>query len=270
MPLPIKNIAVLAHIDAGKTTLSERLLYMGKTIHNLGEVEEGLATMDYLAAEKKRGITIEAGWSHFAWKKQKINLVDTPGHIDFGSEVDCVLDSIEGAVLVISGTRGVQTQTLVNWNKLQEFQKPTLFFLNKCDLPEFEFDNSLIDIEEQTERTPLLLTLPCEWEGLYGVLDILSEKMVLTKGMESRDVEILDIPDVYGIFIAPYAYGVLLYIYGIFCPICIWEQLYAYGNRKYISTVSKSGTFVPGFCVFLYMDTHLRTRNKRVWVHALI
>ena len=114
----LKNIAILAHIDAGKTTLSERILFQGKTIHDIGNVEDGLATMDFLSEERRRGITIESGISYYNYKKEKVNLVDTPGHIDFGSEVDCVLNAIEGAVLVVSGVRGVQTQTLVNNQKL--------------------------------------------------------------------------------------------------------------------------------------------------------
>ena len=190
----LKNIAILAHIDAGKTTLSERILFQGKTIHDIGNVEDGLATMDFLSEERRRGITIESGISYYNYKKEKVNLVDTPGHIDFGSEVDCVLSAIEGAVLVVSGVRGVQTQTLVNNQKLIEAKAPTLVFLNKIDLPEFKFDDSLIELEERFEKPILMLSLPCETAKGWGVIDVIAQKLIMTDGIESREFEALEIP----------------------------------------------------------------------------
>ena len=111
MPANIRNLAILAHIDAGKTTLSERILYLGREISAVGEVDDGLATMDYLSEEKKRGITIEAGVARIHWKNTQINFIDTPGHVDFGVEVDCALDAIDGAILVVSGIRNPVSYT---------------------------------------------------------------------------------------------------------------------------------------------------------------
>src|SRR5690554_767649 len=116
----IRNIAILAHVDAGKTTLSERILFSAGEVLRAGDVEEGLATMDYLPEEKDRGITIEAGVAHFEWRGVWFNLIDTPGHIDFGAEVDTALESVDAAVLVVSATSGVETQTISAWNKLKK------------------------------------------------------------------------------------------------------------------------------------------------------
>ncbi len=193
----VKNIAILAHIDAGKTTLSERILFQGKTIHDVGDVDEGLATLDYLAEERRRGITIEAGISYYNYKKERVNLVDTPGHIDFGSEVDCLLEAIEGGVLVVSGVRGVQTQTLVNWAKLAKAQKPTLIFLNKVDLPDFRFDESLIEIEEHFDKPLLLLSIPCQDKEGWSVIDVVANKKVVVEGLESREFRTEDVPEEY-------------------------------------------------------------------------
>jgi elongation factor G len=128
-----RNIAILAHVNAGKTTLSERLLYFSAAISGTGEVDEGLATMDYLEEEKKRGITIEAGIASYAWKGVNVTFVDTPGHVDFGAEVDFALRAVEGVVLVISGVSGVESQTLAAWEKVRRGGNAPLIFVNKAD-----------------------------------------------------------------------------------------------------------------------------------------
>jgi elongation factor G len=176
MPANIRNLAILAHIDAGKTTLSERILYLGREISALGEVEDGLATMDYLSEEKKRGITIEAGVARIHWKNTQINFIDTPGHVDFGVEVDCALDAIDGAILVVSGIRNLQTQSFSAWNKLRIKKKPCLFFINKLDLPDAQYDDVLLEIEDALKIKPLILTHPHFENGiLHGILDIVNQ-----------------------------------------------------------------------------------------------
>ena len=118
-----RNIAILAHVDAGKTTVSERLLYFSEAIPGLGEVDEGLATMDYLEEEKKRGITIEAGIAAYSWKGTRVTFVDTPGHVDFGVEVDFALQAVEGVVLALSGISGIESQSLEAWEKIKANKK---------------------------------------------------------------------------------------------------------------------------------------------------
>ena len=180
MSQPIRNIAILAHVDAGKTTLSERILFAAGEVRRPGKVEEGLATMDYLPEEKDRGITIESGVAHFEWKNTWFNFIDTPGHVDFGAEVDTALTAVEGAVLVVSAASGVETQTVAAFRKLREAGVRTLLFVNKLDNPDYSLDETLINIEEVLGVRPVLMTLP-EYGGgkMTSVLDVLSRSRLV-------------------------------------------------------------------------------------------
>ena len=176
MSQPVRNIAILAHVDAGKTTLSERILFAAGEVRRPGRVDEGLATMDYMPEEKERGITIESGVAHFEWKDTWFNFIDTPGHVDFGAEVDMALSAVEGAVLVVSAASGVETQTVAAFKKLREAGVRTILFVNKLDNPDYSLDETLINIEEILGVRPVLMTLP-QYEGgrMTGVLDVLSQ-----------------------------------------------------------------------------------------------
>jgi elongation factor G len=187
--MPISNLAILAHIDAGKTTLSERILFLGKKIDVMGEVDEGLSTLDYLPEERRRGITIEAGYSSLTWKDRTIHLIDTPGHLDFGIEVDAALSAVEGAVLVISAVRGIQTQTLNHWHKLQALKIPTLIFVNKMDAVGAVGEDLILSVEEALHVKSLVLSLPsgCE-QQCDGVLDLLQDVHMSPKGADRREV----------------------------------------------------------------------------------
>lgn len=180
MSQAIRNIAILAHVDAGKTTLSERILFAAGEVRRPGKVEEGLATMDYMPEEKERGITIESGVAHFEWKDTWFNFIDTPGHVDFGAEVDMALTAVEGAVLVVSAASGVETQTVAAFRKLREAGVPTILFVNKLDNPDYVLDDTLINIEEQLGVRPVLMTLP-QFEGgkMSAVLDVLSQSRLV-------------------------------------------------------------------------------------------
>jgi len=166
----IRNIAVLAHIDAGKTTLSERILWTAGQILRPGNVEDGLATMDYLPEEKAKGITIEAGISHFEWRDIWWNLIDAPGHIDFGMEADTALQAADGVILVVSALDGIQPQTFAAWEKLKSLNKPCIIFFNKTDLPESRLEESFLEIQDQLGITPLLMNWPVANEGVWDVL----------------------------------------------------------------------------------------------------
>lgn len=196
---PIRNIAILAHVDAGKTTLSERILFAAGEIRRPGKVEEGLATMDYLPEEKERGITIESGVAHFEWKNTWFNFIDTPGHVDFGAEVDMALTAVEGAVLVVSAASGVETQTVAAFKKLREAGVPTILYINKLDNPDYSLDETLINVEEILGVRPVLMTVPEYRDGqMVSVLDVLSnsrlvhdergEEVVSPDGIESAGV----------------------------------------------------------------------------------
>jgi elongation factor G len=166
----IMNIAILAHIDAGKTTLSERILWTAGKILRVGDVEDGLATMDYLPEEKEKGITIEAGISNFMWRNTWWNLIDAPGHIDFGMEADTALEAADGAILVISAVDGVQPQTFAAWEKLKSLNKPCIIFFNKTDLPEARLEESFWEIEERFGVSPVLLSWTVKNDGVWDVL----------------------------------------------------------------------------------------------------
>lgn len=190
MPQAIRNIAILAHVDAGKTTLSERILFTAGEVRRPGKVEEGLATMDYMPEEKERGITIESGVAHFEWKNTWFNFIDTPGHVDFGAEVDMALTAVEGAVLVVSAASGVETQTVAAFRKLREAGVPTILFVNKLDNLDYSLDETLINVEEQLGVRPVLMTLPQYENGhMSGVLDVLSQSRLThtDTGEESVD-----------------------------------------------------------------------------------
>lgn len=180
MPQSVRNIAILAHVDAGKTTLSERILFAAGEVRRPGKVEEGLATMDYMPEEKERGITIESGVAHFEWKNTWFNFIDTPGHVDFGAEVDMALSAVEGAVLVVSAASGVETQTVAAFKKLREAGVRTILFVNKLDNPDYSLDETLINIEEILGVRPVLMTLPQYENGrMSGVLDVLSQSRLV-------------------------------------------------------------------------------------------
>lgn len=176
----IRNIAILAHVDAGKTTLSERILFAAGEIRRPGKVEDGLATMDYMPEEKERGITIESGVAHFEWKNIWFNFIDTPGHVDFGAEVDMALTAVEGAVLVVSAASGVETQTVAAFKKLREAGVRTILFVNKLDNPDYSLDETLINIEEVLGVRPVLMTIP-EYKDsqISSVLDVLSKSRLV-------------------------------------------------------------------------------------------
>ena len=180
MKQPIRNIAILAHVDAGKTTLSERILFATGEVHRPGRVEDGLATMDYMPEEKERGITIESGVAHFEWKNTWFNFIDTPGHVDFGAEVDMALAAVEGAVLVVSAASGVETQTVAAFRKLRESRVRTILFVNKLDNPDYSLDETLINIEETLGVRPVLMSLSEFKNGkMSGMLDVLTQSRLV-------------------------------------------------------------------------------------------
>ena len=180
MSQSVRNIAILAHVDAGKTTLSERILFAAGEVRRPGKVEEGLATMDYMPEEKERGITIESGVAHFEWKSTWFNFIDTPGHVDFGAEVDMALSAVEGAVLVVSAASGVETQTVAAYKKLREAGVRTILFVNKLDNPDYSLDETLINIEEVLGVRPVLMALPEYKSGkIESTLDVLSKSRLI-------------------------------------------------------------------------------------------
>ena len=148
MTQAVRNIGVIAHIDAGKTTLSERMLFYTRKIHRMGEVHDGTATMDYLPEEQERGITITSACTTCEWNGTTVNIIDTPGHVDFNYEVSRSLAACEGALLVVDATQGVEAQTLANVYLALDHNHEIIPVLNKIDLPSSDVERVKSEIEE--------------------------------------------------------------------------------------------------------------------------
>ncbi|XP_048486209.1 ribosome-releasing factor 2, mitochondrial isoform X1 [Plutella xylostella] len=180
----IRNIGILAHIDAGKTTTTERMLFYSGTIRSMGEVHHGNTVTDYMEQERQRGITITSAAVSFPWGSSQINLVDTPGHIDFTMEVEQSLAVLDGAVVVLDASAGVEAQTLTVWRQAAGYRVPRLLYLNKMDRSDADEVACVKSIEEKLDATPLLLHTPVRHEGkLIGLLDLLNlEEIIWTQG----------------------------------------------------------------------------------------
>lgn len=173
--LDIRNIGILAHIDAGKTTTTERMLfYSGKTKF-LGEVHRGNTVTDFLSQERDRGITICSSAVSFPWNEAKINLLDTPGHIDFTMEVEQSLFAVDGVIIVLDGTAGVEAQTLTVWSQAEKHKLPKMIFINKMDRPDASFDTSVKDISSKLDTKPICLQYPDkDSKGHLNVIDVVT------------------------------------------------------------------------------------------------
>ncbi|MBU4339136.1 elongation factor G [Patescibacteria group bacterium] len=191
----IRNIGVIAHIDAGKTTTSERILfYTGKT-HKIGEVHEGETTMDWMEQERERGITITSAATTCFWKDCKINLIDTPGHIDFTAEVQRSLRVLDGAMVVFDGVSGVEPQSETVWHQADKFGVPRLCFINKIDRMGASFLSSLETIWDRLTKNAVAVQLPIgEEENFEGVVDLINMKSARFSGEYGEKVELGDIP----------------------------------------------------------------------------
>jgi elongation factor G len=156
----VRNIGVAAHVDAGKTTLTERILFYTGASYKMGEVHEGASHMDYLAEEQRHGITITAAVTKAPWREHLVQLIDTPGHVDFTIEVERAMRVLDGCILVLDGVRGVEPQTETVWRQRTRFQLPTLFFVNKMDRPGADYRRALEAIRQRLKIEPVPVTFP--------------------------------------------------------------------------------------------------------------
>lgn len=193
----IRNIGVIAHIDAGKTTLSERILYYCQKIHRLGEVHDGAATMDFMPEEQERGITIASACSTCQWDGATINLVDTPGHVDFTIEVERALRVMDGAVGVFCAVSGVEPQSETVWRQSENFAIPKLAFVNKMDRVGANFEAALASMRERLGANPAPVFAPAgEGDGFCGIYDLINEKkLVFNEADQGRTWETLEITE---------------------------------------------------------------------------
>ncbi|NIA23795.1 MAG: elongation factor G [Proteobacteria bacterium] len=173
----IRNIGITAHIDAGKTTTTERILYYTGRVHQIGEVDDGAATMDWMVQEKERGITITSASTSCYWKDHKINIIDTPGHVDFTVEVERSLRILDGAVGLFSAVEGVEAQSETVWKQANKYNVPRIAYLNKMDRTGADFDNVVDMIRERLSSNPVRIQIPVGKEEYFnGVIDLVRMK----------------------------------------------------------------------------------------------
>ena len=187
----VRNIGIMAHIDAGKTTTTERILYYTGITHKIGEVHDGAATMDWMAQEQERGITITSAATTCFWNKHQINIIDTPGHVDFTVEVERSLRVLDGAVAVFDGKEGVEPQSETVWRQADKYDVPRICFVNKMDKLGADFYYTVDTIIKRLGAKPLVIQLPIGFENSFeGVVDLVEMRALTWRGDSKGDVEL--------------------------------------------------------------------------------
>jgi elongation factor G len=193
----VRNIGIMAHIDAGKTTTTERILFYTGVSYKIGEVHDGAAVMDWMEQEQERGITITSAATTCWWKDHQINIIDTPGHVDFTAEVERSLRVLDGAVAVFDGVAGVEPQTMTVWRQANKYSVPRMCFVNKLDRTGADFFRCVDMMVERLNSTPLVLQLPIGAEGDFlGVVDLVGMRALTWRGETKmgEDYEVEEIP----------------------------------------------------------------------------
>src|SRR5262249_12543710 len=177
-----RNIGIMAHIDAGKTTTTERVLYYTGITHRLGEVHEGTATMDWMEQEQERGITITSAATTCFWRDIRINIIDTPGHVDFTAEVERSLRVLDSAVAVFDAVHGVEPQSETVWRQADKYGVPRICFINKMDKMGADFEHAVDTIRKRLNARPVAIQIPIGQEAKFkGVIDLISMKAIIWK-----------------------------------------------------------------------------------------
>ena len=192
----VRNIGIMSHVDAGNTTLTERMLYYSGKTHRIGEVHDGAATMDWMAQEQERGITITSAATTFYWDENRINLIDTPGHVDFTMEVERSLRVLDGAVAVFCAVAGVEPQSETVWRQATKYNVPRIAFINKMDRVGADFHAAIQSMKDRLNAKPLPLLLPIgSGEDFHGVIDLVRMKAIdYNESTQGADFEYIDIP----------------------------------------------------------------------------
>lgn len=192
----VRNIGIMAHIDAGKTTTTERILYYTGKIHKIGETHEGAATMDFMVQEQERGITIGSAATTCYWKNHRINIIDTPGHVDFTVEVERSLRVLDGAVALYDAKGGVEPQSETVWRQADKYGVPRLAFVNKMDVVGANFDRTLKMMRERLNAHPIAVQLPIGKEDTFrGIIDLIAMKAELYEDDLGTIIQESDIPE---------------------------------------------------------------------------
>ena len=191
----LRNIGIMAHIDAGKTTVTERILFYSGKIHKIGETHDGASQMDWMKDEQERGITITSAATTCTWKNHKINIIDTPGHVDFTVEVERSLRVLDGAVCILSSKDAVQPQSETVWRQADKYKVPRMVFVNKMDMMGADFYNCLAQLDRRLHCNPVAIQLPIgASETFEGVIDLITMKALYYKDEEGKVIEEKEIP----------------------------------------------------------------------------
>jgi elongation factor G len=191
-----RNIGIMAHIDAGKTTTTERILYYTGRTHKMGEVHEGAAVMDWMEQEQERGITITSAATACEWEGHRINILDTPGHVDFTVEVERSLRVLDGAIALFDSVAGVEPQSETVWRQADKYGVPRIAFINKMDRVGADFERAVQTMRDRLGATPLPIQLPIgEEDGFQGVVDLIEGKALVWKDELGTEFEYTEVPD---------------------------------------------------------------------------
>ena len=176
----IRNVGIIAHIDSGKTTTTERILFYTGRSYKIGDIDEGNTQMDWMPQERERGITIVSAATTTFWKGTRINIIDTPGHVDFTAEVERSLRVLDGGVVVFDAEEGVQSQSETVWRQADKYKVPRICFINKMDKLGANFENTVNEIQERLGARPAVMTYPSGKEQEFkGLVDLLSMKALV-------------------------------------------------------------------------------------------
>src|SRR6185437_7913699 len=192
----MRNIGIAAHIDAGKTTTTERILYYTGRSHKIGEVHEGTATMDWMEQEQERGITITSAATTASWRDMQINIIDTPGHVDFTAEVERSLRVLDGAVAVFDAVAGVQPQSETVWRQADKYSVPRICFINKMDRVGADYEHSIQTIHDRLKANAVAIQYPIGAEERFkGLVDLIEMKVVIWRDETlGAEFDVVDIP----------------------------------------------------------------------------
>src|SRR5438477_4312409 len=191
----IRNIGIMAHIDAGKTTTTERILYYTGRTHKMGEVHEGAATMDWMEQEQERGITITSAATTAEWNGHRINIIDTPGHVDFTVEVERSLRVLDGAIALFDSVAGVEPQSETVWRQADKYKVPRIAYINKMDRVGADFHQGVQTMIDRLGAHPVPIQVPIGSEGGFrGIVDLVANRAIVYTDELGTEQEITDIP----------------------------------------------------------------------------
>ena len=190
-----RNFGIMAHIDAGKTTTTERILFYTGRNHKIGETHDGASTMDWMAQEQERGITITSAATTCFWKGYELNIIDTPGHVDFTVEVERSLRVLDGAVTVLDAKSGVEPQTETVWRQADKYGVPRMIYVNKMDATGADYYNCINTVRERLQANAVAIQIPIGQEDQFqGMVDLLTNQAIIFKDDLGKDIEVSDVP----------------------------------------------------------------------------